>query len=199
MAASSGPAEPAPPVLTDADAAALLALARAAVESTVRHHALPGPTSDQLSPALVGPAAAFVTLHEHGELRGCMGRLDPGTPLWENVVLAGAMAAASDPRFEPVAEAELADIRLEVSVLGATVELPGPAAFDARRQGIIVERGGRRALFLPQVAAELGWDEATTLDAVCQKAGLPKDAWRRAGTRLYAFLATPVAEPGFHD
>ena len=195
--ASRGPAEPAPPTLAEEDEAELLALARAAVEATVRRGPLPRPSPDRLSPALLGPAAAFVTLHEGGELRGCMGRLDPGTPLWENVLLAGAMAAASDPRFEPVAEFELDRIRLEVSVLGATVELPAPSAFEARRHGIIVERGGRRALLLPQVAAELGWDEATTLDAVCQKAGLPRDAWRHEGTRLYAFLATPIAEPGF--
>jgi AMMECR1 domain-containing protein len=88
----------------------------------------------------------------------------------------------------PVVESGLSAIRIEVSVLAPPVE---------RSQGIIVERSGRRALLLPQVAEELGWDEATTLEAVCRKAGLPGDAWRRAGTRLFGFRAVHVAEPGF--
>jgi AmmeMemoRadiSam system protein A len=126
-----------------------------------------------------------------------MGTLEFDRPLWQNVVTAGTIAPREDPRFLPVEEAELARIRLEVSVLAPPVELPGPEAFDAGSQGIIVERSGRRALLLPQVAEEYGWDEATTLDAVCRKAGLPGDAWRWPGTRLLGFRAVHVAEPGF--
>jgi AmmeMemoRadiSam system protein A len=188
---------PAAPVL-DADAtAALLRLARAAVVAAIRGR--PAPVVDQasLSPVLLEPAAAFVTLHERGELRGCLGNLEFDRPLWRNVLIAGAIVPLEDPRFLPVVESELPEIRIEVSVLAPPVALPGHEAFDARSQGIIVERSGRRALLLPQVAEEFGWDAATTLEAVCQKAGLPGDAWRRADTRLFGFSAVHFAEPGF--
>ena len=188
---------PSAPDLDAGASAALLRLARDAVVSAI--HREPPPVVDpaSLPPVLMAPAAAFVTLHERGELRGCMGNLEFDRPLWKNVLVAGAIVPLEDPRFMPVAEAELPEIRIEVSVLAPPVELPGPEAFDARSQGIIVERSGRRALLLPQVAEEYGWDEVTTLDAVCRKAGLPGDAWRRAGTRLFWFRAVHVAEPGF--
>ena len=182
----------------DADAsAALLRLARDAVVAAIHRQPPPAVDPAALPPVLLAPAAAFVTLHEHGELRGCMGNLEFERPLWRNVLIAGAIVPLEDPRFMPVADEELPAIRIEVSVLAPPVELPGPQAFDARSQGIIVERSGRRALLLPQVAEEYGWDETTTLDAVCRKAGLAGDAWRRAGTRLFGFRAAHVAEPGF--
>ncbi len=188
---------PAAPSLDEAAAAAVLALARDAVEAAVRRRAAPRPDLGTLPAMLRAPAAAFVTLHEDGELRGCMGQLAFDRPLWRNVLVAGRSAALEDPRFMPVTAAELPAIRIEVSVLAPPVELPGPEAFDARQHGIIVERAGRRALLLPQVAEEFGWDEAATLDAVCRKAGLAADAWRWPQTRLFAFRSVRVAEPGF--
>jgi AmmeMemoRadiSam system protein A len=191
---------PAPPVpeLGAADFSRLLHLARQAVEATVDGRPCPWPDPGDLPPAILAPAAAFVTLHERGELRGCMGQLDWDRPMWANVMAAGAIVPREDPRFIPVSRSELPAIRLEVSVLGPPVELPGPADFDVRAHGIIVERSGRRALLLPQVAEELGWDAETTLDAVCRKAGLAGDAWRGDGTRLLAFRAVHASEPGFH-
>lgn len=188
---------PVAPSLDEAAGAALLALARDAVEAAVRRRASPRPEPAALPAVLRAPAAAFVTLHQDGELRGCMGHLEFDRPLWQNVLVAGRSAALEDPRFMPVTEAELPAIRIEVSVLAPPVELPGPEAFDARQHGIMVERAGRRALLLPQVAEAFGWDEATTLDAVCRKAGLAGDAWRWPSTRLFAFRSVRVAEPGF--
>ncbi len=188
---------PAAPVMDPAAGTALLRLARDAVVAAVGRKPPPVVDPTTLPPVLLAPAAAFVTLHERGELRGCMGNLEFDRPLWRNVLTAAAIVPLEDPRFMPVSEAELPAIRLEVSVLAPPVELPGPEAFDAGSHGIIVKRSGRRALLLPQVAEEYGWDEATTLDAVCRKAGLPGDAWRRAGTRLFGFRAVNVAEPGF--
>ncbi len=136
---------PAAPVL-DADAtAALLRLARAAVVAAI--HGRPAPVVDRASrpPVLLEPAAAFVTLHERDELRGCLGNLEFDRPLWKNVLIAGAIVPLEDPRFLPVVESELPKIRIEVSVLAPPVALPGHEAFDARSQGIIVERSGRRA------------------------------------------------------
>jgi hypothetical protein len=73
-----------------------------------------------------------------------MGNLEFERPLWRNVLIAGTIVPLEDPRFMPVVESELSAIRIEVSVLAPPVELPGPEAFDARSQGIIVERSGRR-------------------------------------------------------
>ncbi len=189
----------APPVpeLGAADFSSLLRLARLAVEAAVAGHPCTLPDAGSLPPAILAPAAAFVTLHERGELRGCMGQLDWARPMWVNVMAAGTIAPREDPRFMPVSSVELDAIRLEISVLGPPVELRGPADFDVRAHGIIVERSGRRALLLPQVAGELGWDAETTLDAVCRKAGLSGDAWRHEGTRLMAFRAVHESEPGF--
>ena len=81
-----------------------------------------------------------------------------------------------------------------VSVLGDAVDLPDPALFDPVAHGVIVDRDARRALLLPNVGPPLGWGAEQTLDAVCEKAGLPADAWRRRGTRLRVFATTEFQE-----
>jgi AmmeMemoRadiSam system protein A len=182
--------------LAQSDRRQLLALARAAVEAAARRDPKPALDPAALSPGLLAPAAAFVTIHEHGELRGCIGMMRFDVPLWENVREAAAAAALDDPRFLPIAESELPALELEVSVLDPLVELRDPAEFVAGRHGIVVERDGRRALLLPQVAAEMGWDAGQMLEAVCRKAHLPGHAWRDATTRLYVFESTAYLERG---
>ncbi len=150
--------------------------------------------TSRVAEELVLPAAAFVTLTLDGELRGCMGRLDAERPLWENVRDAAIAAAIGDPRFLPLAPEEVPAVRIEVSILGPMTEIADPSAFDASRHGIVVEASGRRALLLPKVAREQGWDEATTLAAVCRKAGLAPDAWRRPEARLFVFEAEDFGE-----
>jgi AmmeMemoRadiSam system protein A len=164
----------------------LLDLARAAVRAAVggRPSPLPDP---QRHPELAPPADAFVTLTEGGELRGCMGTLEADLSVGEAVVHAAGMAATRDPRFWPVAEAELPRLHLEVSVLGPARPLDGPDDFVPGRDGIVVEARGRRALLLPQVATEMGWGANEMLDAVCRKAGLPPEAWREPSTTLLVF------------
>ena len=159
----------------------------------------PGPAGAATLPSgvadeLARPAAAFVTLTLAGELRGCMGRLDTGRPLWENVRDAAIAAAIGDPRFPPLGPEEVPAVRIEVSILGPMTEIADPSAFEADRHGIVVEAAGRRALLLPKVAKEQGWDEATTLAAVCRKAALPPDAWRWPEARLWVFEAEDFGE-----
>jgi AmmeMemoRadiSam system protein A len=182
--------------LAQTDRRQLLDLARAAIEAAVRRDPKPALNPVALSPDLLVPAAAFVTIHEHGQLRGCIGMMRLDVPLWENVQEAATAAALDDPRFLPIAESELPALELEVSVLEPLVELRDPAEFVAGRHGIVVERDGRRALLLPQVAAELGWDAERMLEAVCRKAHLPGRAWRDAATRLYVFESTCYLEGG---
>jgi AmmeMemoRadiSam system protein A len=176
--------------LDRADQLALLALARASVGAAVRGRPDAFVETFRPTPPLVEPGAAFVTLREHGELRGCIGLLRFEMPLWINVREAAAAAALDDPRFYPVQERELGDLDLEVSVLEPPVDISDASHFVAGRHGIVVERGSRRALLLPQVAGEMGWGSEQMLDAVCHKAGLPGDAWRDRGTRLSIFEAS---------
>jgi AmmeMemoRadiSam system protein A len=129
----------------------------------------------------------FVTLTEGGELRGCIGNLEPERPLRNAVVMAALGAALDDPRFLPVTAAELPLIRIDISVLGAPVLLTDPEAFEPGVDGVIVERGGRRALLLPEVATEFSWGAREMFEAVCRKAGLPADAWRDRPTTLRTF------------
>ena len=165
----------------------LLELARAAVEATARHGSTPSLDPANVAPELLAPAAAFVTLHEAGQLRGCIGMMRYDVPLWINVRDSAIAAARNDPRFMPVAPSELPNIDIEISVLEPPVPLADPALFEAGRHGIVVERGDCRALLLPQVAPEMGWGETQMLEAVCRKAGLRPDAWRDRTTRLSVF------------
>jgi len=174
----------------------LLAIARRAIEAAVCHSTFEAPDDGPRSAALGEAAAAFVTIHERGDLRGCIGLMRFDDPLWLNVRDAAVAAALDDPRFPPVDESELPALELEVSVLDPPVELPDPAGFVAGRHGIVVERGMHRALLLPQVATEMGWGESQMLEAVCRKANLPPDAWRDGSTRLYVFESTCFSEAG---
>jgi len=172
----------------------LLRLARAAVVAAVDGFPSPPPPHG-LHPDAEPSADAFVTLTEHGRLRGCVGTLDAGMPVGEAVVRAAGLAATRDPRFRPVDAGELERLEIEVSVLTTPRPLADPADFVPGRDGIIVEARGRRALLLPQVATELGWGATEMLDAVCEKAGLPSHQWREPGTRLLVFEALRAAGP----
>ena len=173
--------------LVQSDRSQLLDLARATVEATARRNPKPALDPGALTPELLAPAAAFVTLHEGGQLRGCIGMMRFDVPLWINVRDSAVAAARDDPRFERVAPSELPAIEIEISVLEPPVPLPDPALFEAGRHGIVVERGDCRALLLPQVASEMGWGGTEMLEAVCRKAGLRPDAWRDRVTRLSVF------------
>jgi len=133
---------------------------------------------------------AFVTLtrKDGGGLRGCIGEIEARRPLAEAVAARAADAALRDPRFPPVREGELAGLRVEVSAL--TPETPVGSWRDIvlGRDGVTLEKDGRFAVFLPQVAPEQGWDLETTLEELSLKAGLDGDAWR-AGARFGTFRA----------
>jgi AmmeMemoRadiSam system protein A len=141
--------------------------------------------------------AVFVTLTEAGELRGCIGSLEPNRSLAEAVVASAVSAALDDPRFPPLAADELPAVHVNLSVLGPTAPLVDPDAFEPGVDGVIVERDGRRALLLPEVATEFGWDADDMFAAVCRKAGLPVGAWRDPGTRLRTFRTVRFGGPAF--
>jgi AmmeMemoRadiSam system protein A len=202
---------PPPPDLSEEDGRTLLRLARAALQAHFRAVAAPGPrvaprcdapieTFPSAAPEdgtgpdrLAAASGVFVTLHLDGTLRGCVGSLDGRSPLREAVGAAAVAAAFADPRFDPLPLNALDRIDVEVTVLGAVVEIEGPAAIRIGRHGLIVSRRTRRGLLLPQVAAERGWDAETFLAEACRKAGLEPLAWR-SGARLEAFEALVFRE-----
>lgn len=139
-------------------------------------------------------SGAFVTLKERGDLRGCIGSIQPVEPLYEAVVHNAASAALHDTRFDPVRPAELASLEVEVSVLSPMQRIASYEQFQIGRDGVVLARDGRRAVFLPEVAAEQGWDRPTTLSHLSVKAGLAPDAWRE-GTEFWVFTSQVYDAP----
>jgi len=166
----------------------LLSLARRALEARVRKTDPPA-----IDVHLDIKSGAFVSISRHGDLRGCLGRLDSDLPLARLVMELAQAVADSDPRFDPVTPQELKEIVFEVSVLTPEREVTSMEAIEVGRHGLIVEQGVSRGLLLPQVAIEHGWDRHTFLDQTCLKAGLLPGAWKR-GARVFAFEAEVFGE-----
>ena len=185
--------------LTNEEKQVLLRLARSAIERAVRGEDPPPIKTDELTPRLRETAASFVTLTINGDLRGCIGALEPSKPLIEDVRDHAAAAALEDPRFMPVRPDELERIDIEVSRLTVPVVLDyaDPADLLARLRpgidGVILREGSRRATFLPQVWEKLP-DKAAFLDQLCEKMGVAPDSWRQ---RHLEVLTYQVEE--FHE
>jgi len=178
--------------LTQQQRAALLRVARASVEAAV-HRRPYTPASDD--PALRAPRAVFVTLRKLGELRGCIGTVEPVAPLTAAVAAMAREAAQNDFRFEPVTAEEVPDLEIEISVLTPASKVTDVKQICVGTHGLIVEQGACRGLLLPQVPVEWGWDVPEFLAHTCLKAGLPRDAWQR-GADLYCFSAEVFREEG---
>lgn len=168
----------------------LLDIARGAVAARVegRPFALPSDGG-----VLDRPCGAFVTLTEHGELRGCIGYPESEESLAQVVAHCAAAAAFSDPRFPPVQREEIPKLHFEISVLGPIVPVSDLNDIVIGRDGLIVQQGLRRGLLLPQVATEWGWSRETFLSQTCIKAGLPHDAWKH-GAQIFRFEAEVFGE-----
>jgi AmmeMemoRadiSam system protein A len=174
----------------------LLELARQAVTAAAGRKPLPSVRLAEWPEALQGPLGAFVTLHHRGRLRGCIGRMTSQQPLPETVVDMAAAAAVEDPRFPPLRPEELADLRVEISVLSPLTRIQDPKEIRLGQHGVLVRQGRRTGVFLPQVATETGWDLETFLSELCSgKAGLEENAWQDPETELYTFTAQVFQEP----
>jgi AmmeMemoRadiSam system protein A len=172
-----------------ADRRRLLRLARNAVIARVRGERPPVVPQDLDIPA----SGVFVTLHHRGELRGCLGTLDPREPVAHAVVRLAGDVTHRDHRFEPLHVEELNGLAIDVSVLTEPTPVADPSEIAVGRDGLIVEQHGRKGLLLPQVAPEHGFDRETFLAHTCLKAGLAADAWRH-GAALYRFEAEVFSE-----
>ena len=175
------------PGLSEEEKTTLFAIARDTLKWCVNNETKPFPIdSYTITPKLRVDVATFVTLKITGQLRGCIGSLVPEEPLYMSVHHNAINAAMHDPRFRQVQPSELAQIDIDVSVLSPIKSIPAIDDFKLGQQGIILEKGMHRAVFLPEVAVEQGWTKEETLTHLSIKAGMSPDAWRK-DTRFQVF------------
>jgi AmmeMemoRadiSam system protein A len=170
--------------LTTEEKQGLLGLARTTLERGLRGQELPPLDLEKATPRLREFGASFITLTIQGNLRGCIGALEPYQPLAQDVREHALAAALEDPRFPPVSAAELDRIQIEISCLSVPRKLEYGDAEDLlirlrpNIDGVILRDGMRRATFLPQVWEKIP-DKAEFLDNLCAKMGAASDTWRR--------------------
>lgn len=172
------------PGLSDAEKQTLFAIAQDTLSWCVKR-AAGGARAEfalekySLTPKLKVRTATFVTLKIMGDLRGCIGSLEPVEALYQSVHHNAINAALEDPRFPQVQPAELPRIEIDVSILSPIRDIASLDEFKLGQMGIILTKGMRRAVYLPEVALEQGWSKEETLSSLSQKAGLPADAWKK--------------------
>ncbi len=180
--------------LTAEEKHVLLKLARdAIVRFITRREKIELPVSEGTLGEMRG---AFVTLHKRGMLRGCIGNMVGIRPLAETIREMAIAAATGDPRFNRVAEKEISDIDIEISVLSPLKRISDPSEIVVGKHGILMKRGYSQGVLLPQVATEFGWDREEFLENTCHKAGLPGEAWRDPETEIEIFSADVFGEKG---
>jgi AmmeMemoRadiSam system protein A len=179
-------------MLGEEDRAQLLEIARQGITAAALGRAYEPPSD--LPPSLTAPGAAFVTCKTRdGRLRGCIGLIVTSQALAHTVAEMAEAASQRDPRFAPIMPDEVPGIRIEISVLSPPAPISAEEV-EVGIHGLIVEKGPARGLLLPQVPVEQRWDRATFLAQTCQKAGLPRDAWRDPTARLLGFTAEVFGE-----
>ncbi len=183
--------------LSQVEREVLLRLARDTVTAYLANRRLPEVDEEayELTPRLRAPGAAFVTLRNQQQLRGCIGHVVAVTPLYQSVV-ENAYQACLDPRFtnNPVTSQEAPELSIEISVLTPLRRLLEPEKVQVGRDGLMMIRGRAQGLLLPQVPVEQGWSRDEFLAQTCLKAGLPLDAWRDTQTEIYRFSAQVFSE-----
>ncbi|MEA2081242.1 MAG: AmmeMemoRadiSam system protein B [Elusimicrobiota bacterium] len=170
----------------------LLKIARKTVELYAKKRIVPevNPIQERLKEV----QGAFVTLKKDGMLRGCIGNIVGAKPLWETVRDMAVEASSRDPRFPPVTKNELRGVKIEISVLTPPQKVM-PDDIVLGRDGVIVRRGTRQGVYLPQVAEETGWSKEEFMNSLCaHKAGLNEEAWKEDDTDIFTFQADVFSE-----
>ncbi len=168
--------------LDRAEQLTLLALARDAIAARLAGEPPPSFDGYAITGEMTQPAGGFVTLTAGGRLRGCIGEIPSTRPFHEVVRDHAVDAAFGDPRFKALTAAEFPDVHLEISMLTPPAEVGGVEDIVLGRDGVYLIKGTKRAVYLPQVAVEQGWDLDQTLTSLARKAGLEPDGWRSGAT-----------------
>ena len=178
-------------LLSRSDKQALLRLARHRITKQLREDE---PELDlKITSAMQEVMGAFVTLHKNGQLRGCIGEIFPRRTLYEAVAEQATNAAFHDPRFPRVCESELGEIEIEISALTAPHQVASYEDIEIGKHGVVLYKGSRSAVFLPQVAPEQGWGLEETLAQLALKAGLGFNDWE-SGCEYHVFEAIVFSE-----
>lgn len=177
----------------------LLSLARWALRDAVSFQTLPKPDTTNFPAKFLEPAGCFVTLTNHGDLRGCIGQVVPRDPLYLGVMRNAQTAALNDLRFESVQALELESIEIEVSVLSALAPLKFSSPDELLQKlrpgqdGVVLKVQGRSATFLPQVWEHYP-DKEEFLSRLSQKAGCGPLAWRKPGASVQIYAVQAFGE-----
>jgi AmmeMemoRadiSam system protein A len=167
-------------MITDNDKRTLLKLAK----ESIKYYFENGKTADiedlgmEITSGMCQTMGGFVTLHLHGQLRGCIGEIVPTRELYKVIVERAIDSAFNDYRFSPLTLSEFNEIDIEISALSMPEPVDSWRDIIIGKHGMTLEKNGRSAVFLPQVAPEQGWGVQQTLTHLSVKAGLPPDAWR---------------------
>jgi len=200
--------------LTEMDKKQLLTLARKSLLYALEHRRIPRESDLDvvISDAMRQPRAAFVTLkksvakqqnvsesggkkpaEKNYQLRGCIGDIFPQRPLYRSVIMNAINAGFNDRRFPQVTKAECNDITIEISALTAPRPIASPKEIRIGIDGVVLNKDGRSAVFLPQVAPEQSWNVEQMLTRLSLKANLSADAWKE-GTSFLVFQAVVFSE-----
>ena len=172
--------------LSDADKKAPKEIAFNSIRDSLDDKPIAQPTLTSYLSPLTSKCGAFVSLHKHGHLRGCIGHFGEDYPLHEIVAEMARAAAFEDPRFKPVTRDELNDLDIEISVLTPMRRIQSLDEFELHRHGIYIKKGYRSGTFLPQVADEVNWTKEEFVGHCSQdKAGLGWDGWKDAELYVY--------------
>lgn len=178
--------------LTPKEKAILLDIARQAIIACVRGEE--GYIEPREENSLNVRSGCFVTVKQHGQLRGCIGNFQSRLPLFKEVAEMACSSATRDPRFYPMKKADLERFTIEISVLSPLKKIDDIDQIVIGKHGIYLEKGYYRGVLLPQVAIEHKWDRETFLRQTCLKAGLTQDAWTAEDTEIYIFSAQIFGE-----
>ena len=178
-------------LLTKKEQRDLLKIARDTIVSYVTSGTIPA--VETASRGLNLESGCFVTIKQHGHLRGCIGNFVSDRPLYCLVQEMAVSAATRDPRFYPMKRQDLDEFELEISVLSPLVLISSIEEIKVGTHGIYLVKDSYRGVLLPQVATEYGWDRDTFLRQTCHKAGLPENAWQK-DCEIYIFTALVFGE-----
>lgn len=170
--------------LEKVDQERLLKTAREAIGAELEHRRASFPPSTD---TIEKECGAFVTLHKHGALRGCIGNMQGTGSLLATVREMAVSAAFHDPRFPPLKQEEFEEIDIEITVLTPMEPCEDSNKIEIGTHGLYIRSGRRSGVLLPQVPVEQDWDRETFLGHTCMKAGLPGDCWKDTNTELYTF------------
>ncbi|MCP3966311.1 MAG: AmmeMemoRadiSam system protein B [Lentisphaerae bacterium] len=181
--------------ISDQEKAMLLGLAREAIGFSLEKNHSPKLEDLNFKPTaeLKEKRAVFITIRQNGQLKGCMGELYPTRPLYAAVVHQAINAAFLDSRFLPLTRTSQEGYTIEIAILTQPHIVDNWKKIKIGTDGIILKKGHRRAVFLPQVAKEQGWDLEETLTHLSMKAGLPPYSWK-TNTSFEVFQTIRFAE-----